>query len=92
MQGAVYLHSYIKGAKNNVFFFCLQASQQAIDKLSRSNRGIKKAKEKMAEQFLTEIANKNLLIHKLEAREIFSRSVPLCRGCMKCVRVAGGET
>ena len=65
---------YINGAKtNNVFFFCLQASQQAIDKLSRSNRGIKKVKEKMAEQFLNEIANKNMLIHKLEAREIFTR-------------------
>lgn len=75
MCDVVYLHSYINGAKtNNVFFFfCLQASQQAIDKLSRSNRGIKKVKEKMAEQFLNEIANKNMLIHKLEAREIFTR-------------------
>ncbi|PFX34015.1 spindle pole body component 110-like [Stylophora pistillata] len=39
-----------------------------MEKLSRSNREIKKAKEKVAEEFLEKIQKKNSKIHKLEEK------------------------
>ncbi|XP_073254925.1 uncharacterized protein [Porites lutea] len=46
----------------------LVSSQQQVDKLLRSNRAIKKSKEKLSEEFLERIKNKNALIQKLEAQ------------------------
>ncbi|KAM7451079.1 hypothetical protein ABFA07_001447 [Porites harrisoni] len=46
----------------------LVSSQQQVDKLLRSNRAIKKSKEKLSEEFFERIKNKNALIQKLEAQ------------------------
>jgi len=47
----------------------LQTTQQQVEKLLRSNRSIKKAREKMAEEFENEIKQKNSLIHHLEVAD-----------------------
>lgn len=51
----------------------LAAAQQVIDRLTRSNRGLKKAKEKLDERFEKEMELKNTLIQRLEEQILAAR-------------------